>query len=65
MKVSVCLTKSEFDIVRRGISSVLVEENAKSGRRRAGWKATRAYLVAEELEKKLLQIQDQMKEMMR
>lgn len=65
MRVTLSLTKAEFDVVCRGVAKVLIDENCKSRRRLAGWKATRLYQVADELEGKLQQIEDQMKEMQR
>jgi len=53
MKVTLTVTKAELDIIIRGLSVVLVEENEKSGRSFTGWKATRSFLVAEALEARL------------
>ena len=53
MTITMTVTKAELDIIVRGVSVVLVDENTKSGARHATWKATRAYQVAEALEHRL------------
>lgn len=59
MKVTLTVTKAELDIIIRGVSVVLVEENAKGSRRFAEWKATRSFLVAEALEERLTRLSEE------
>jgi hypothetical protein len=60
MKITLTLSKAEFDVIRRGVSDVLADEAHKGYRRMRGGKISRAFRVADGLDTRLNRIAEQL-----
>lgn len=54
MTIQLELTKRELDLLLRGVTALLIDENERSTRRNGEYKQTKNYLAAEALEARLL-----------
>lgn len=54
MTIQLKLTKRELDLLLRGVTALLIDENERSTRRNGAYKPTKNYLAAEALEARLL-----------
>ena len=54
MKIQLELTKRELDLLMRGVTALLIDENERSTRMNGEYKPTQNYLAAEALEARLI-----------